>query len=125
MSRSGHLRCSRTRTPGAKMLLSLLVTPVLAAIMIVGSIAVMVGIIRRSVFVPLLAVVIGTVGVLFSSTPPVFSVPAAVLSLLVLPLGVAAFVLRRRAERVEKAGDTGSRDRDYLADSGRWRLRPS
>ena len=107
------------------MLLSLLVTPVLAAIMIVGSIAVMVGIIRRSVFVPLLAVVIGTVGVFFFSTLPIFSVPGAVLSLLVVPLGVAAFVLRRRAERVEKARDTGSRDRDYLSDSGHWRLRPS
>jgi len=102
-----------------------LVIPALAAVMIVGSIAVMVGIIRRSSFVPLLAAVIGTVGVFLFSTLPIFSVPGVILSLLVIPLVAVRFVIRRRVERVEKARDPRSGDRDYLSDSGHWRLRPS
>jgi len=118
------------------MLLSLLVTPSLAAIMIMGSIAVMVGIIRRSTFVPLLAVIMGVVGVFFFSNLSILPIPGVILSLLVIPLGAVIFVIRRRVERIQKSmdprqptlstpGASRSRDREYLSDSGHWRLGPS
>ena len=102
-----------------------LVIPALAAVMIVGSIAVMVGIIRRSSFVSLLAVATGVVGVIFFSTLPILAIPGVLLSLLVIPLGAVRFVIRRRVEPVEKARNPRSGDRDFLSDSGHWRLRPS
>ena len=83
-----------------------LVIPALAAVMIVGSIAVMVGIIRRSSFVSLLAVATGVVGVIFFSTLPILAIPGVLLSLLVIPLGAVRFVIRRRVEPVEKATQT-------------------
>jgi hypothetical protein len=97
-----------------------------ALIIIVSSIAGMVGIVRRSSFVPLLAVATGLVGVLFFySNHSILGVTGMVLSLFCIPLGVTYFLERRRRTAPPVDVVRPVADQLYLSDSGRWRLRAS
>jgi len=104
------------------MLSSPIATLALAAIVIAGSIAGMVGIIRRSSLVPLLAVVTGAAALLFFfSNLSTFALLGMILSMLVIALGATCFVVRQRFACDRRP----ARDRVYLSDSGHWRLRAS
>jgi len=110
-----------------------------AAVVILGSIAAMVGIIRRSRFVPLVAMLTGTAGVLFFSTVPVLQIPGLVVSLLAIALAPAYLGVRyrtagkNRARRTKpgrnlfvlSASGKWRRVEEYFSESGKWRARTS
>ena len=94
-----------------------------AVVVIVSSIAGMIGIVRRSSFVPLLSVVAGFAGILFFYSS--HSITGMVLSLFCIPLGVTYFVERRRRTAPPVGSVRPVADRLYLSDSGHWRFRES
>ncbi|HMC21197.1 MAG TPA: hypothetical protein VKL19_05090 [Thermoanaerobaculia bacterium] len=97
-----------------------------ALIVIISSIAGMAGIVRRSSFVPQLAVVTGLVGMLmFDSNHSILGITGMVLSLFCIPLGVTYFVERRRRTAPPVGSVRPVADRLYLSDSGHWRFRES
>jgi asparagine N-glycosylation enzyme membrane subunit Stt3 len=99
---------------------------VLGFVVLAGSIAVMVGILRRSSLVPLLSVITGLLGTLFFLILPSPAFWGLIVSLLAISAGVISFFARPRAAAPSQSEVLPLRSADvYLSDSGHWRIRTS
>lgn len=95
-------------------------------IVIVTSLSAMIAIVRRSRFVPQIAIIAGAAGALFFANLRALALPGVVLSILAVVLGLlcAAMRRRRRRQRIMVLSESGVwrlPTEVFLSSSGRWR----